>query len=74
MVEQKVIWTCECGFEALLDLGIHPVPSKIRICTKRMKPVVYYRKDEQVERVKKSVFIEHLTEEQQKELWEALYG
>jgi len=35
---------------------------------------VWFRKDEQVERVKKSVFIEHLTEEQQKELWEALYG
>jgi len=35
---------------------------------------VWFRKDEQVERVKKSVFIEHLTEKQQKELWEALYG
>jgi len=68
MVEQKVIWTCEvCKEVYIADEGIC-------LCGGTISPVIYVRKDEQVERVNKSVFIEHLTEKQQKELWEALYG
>ena len=72
MVEQIEVWTCKKCEERYYDF---PSTGNCIICgSELVPPVVYYRKDEQVERVKKSVFIEHLTEEQQKELWEALYG
>jgi hypothetical protein len=66
MVETKTIWTAPNGKE----FGEKPLEHIKKLC----KPVVWFRKDEQVNRVKKSVFIEHLTEEQQKELWRVLYG
>jgi len=82
MTEQKTIWVCEkCGLttedksnaKVWNEIG-HRFKDTQKACGGKFVPFVYIRKDKQIERVKKSVFIEHLTEEQQKEMWKVLYG
>jgi hypothetical protein len=73
MVKQIIeVFTCEkCGRIGECHFYEHQ-SNEGKFCRGKVVPVVYLPRNELRKAVEKSVFIEHLTEEQQRELWSCL--